>query len=90
MTREPIINAALITTGLTVAIDLALAYGVAITDAQQAAWRAAAAFVAPLIVAIAARRSVVPVDRANEAIDTAAHTRVVKHFTVGQQRDFLI
>jgi len=81
--NEPIFNAAMITAGIGIVIDLLLSYGFVITDNQQAAWRAAAAFVAPFIVWAIARRKTVTVDKANAAVTKAEQGKQVAPFNVG-------
>ncbi|MBT0771827.1 hypothetical protein KIH74_22995 [Kineosporia sp. J2-2] len=61
MTREPLITRAGLTSAVTAVIALLTAYGLDITDDQQAAILGIIAVAAPLIVAVTSRMLVTPI-----------------------------
>lgn len=63
MNREPAVTVATITAAATALIGLLVAFGVPLTDTQQAAILAVVAVAAPLAVGIITRRYVTPTGR---------------------------
>lgn len=66
MKNEPAITVASITAGVTALLALAAAFGLQLSDEQQAAILGVVAVVAPLVVGFVARRYVTPVSGGSE------------------------
>ena len=61
MKREPLLTVAAVTAVATALLGLGVAFGLPVSDDQQAAILAAVAAVAPIVVGLIARRYVTPV-----------------------------
>lgn len=60
VSREPLVTAGAVTSGVAAIIALVVAFGVELSEAQTEAILGVAAFAAPFIVALVARRYVSP------------------------------
>ncbi len=86
-TNEPILTPTTISAAIGALLTLLVAFNVNITEAQSEAVLGFVAVVAPFVVWRIARRSTVPVDVANAAIDAAERGDRVLRFTKGPKQE---
>ena len=79
MDREPIVTVATIAAAIGALLTLLVAFGVPLTEDQQQAILGAAVVVAPIVVALVARRWTVPLAGLREYTDRVPAERVVAY-----------